>query len=55
MERGNKENKGRQNVTGRSNAGLQGHPSELSDSVKLLLSDAKRYGFEIDQVLKSID
>ena len=34
---------------------LQGHPPELSDSVKLLLSDAKRYGFEIDQVLKSID
>ena len=34
---------------------LPGHPAELSDSVKLLLSDAKRYGFEIDQVLKSID
>ena len=34
---------------------LQGRPPELSDSVKLLLSDAKRYGFEIDQVLKSID
>ena len=34
---------------------LQGHPPELSDSVKLLLSDAKRYGFEIDHVLKSID
>ena len=34
---------------------LQGHPPELSDSVKLLLSDAKRHGFEIDQVLKSID
>ena len=29
---------------------LQGHPPELSDSVKLLLSDAKRYGFEGDQV-----
>ena len=34
---------------------IQGHPPELSDSVKLLLSDAKRHGFEIDQVLKSID
>ena len=34
---------------------LQGHPPELSDSVKLLLSDAKRHGFEIDHVLKSID
>ena len=34
---------------------LQGHPPELSDSVKLLLSDAKRYGFEFDHVLKSID
>ena len=34
---------------------LQGHPPELSDSVKLLLPDAKRHGFEIDQVLKSID
>ena len=34
---------------------IQGHPPELSDSVKLLLFDAKRHGFEIDQVLKSID
>ena len=34
---------------------VQGHPPELSDSVKLLLSDAKRHGFEINQVLKSID
>ena len=28
---------------------------KLSDRVQLLLTDAKRYGFEIDQVLKSID
>ena len=34
---------------------IQGYPPELSDSVKLLLFDAKRHGFEIDQVLKSID
>ena len=34
---------------------LPGHPPELSDSVKLLLTDAKRHGFEIDQILKSID
>ena len=34
---------------------ILGHPPELSDSVKLLLFDAKRHGFEIDQVLKSID
>ena len=34
---------------------LQGHPPELSDSVKLLLTDAKRHGFEINHVLKSID
>ena len=34
---------------------VQGHPPELSDSVKLLLFDAKRHGFELDQVLKSID
>ena len=37
------------------NFNVQGHPPELSDSVKLLLSDAKRHGFEIDQVFKSID
>ena len=29
-------------------------PAELSDSVKLLLTDAKSYVFEIDLVLKSI-
>ena len=34
---------------------ISGHPPELSDSVKLLLPDVKRHGFEIDQVLKSID
>ena len=34
---------------------LQGHPPELSDSVKLLLTDANKHGFEINQVLKSID
>ena len=34
---------------------MQGHPPELSDSVKLLLSYANRYRFKIDQVLKSID
>ena len=34
---------------------IQGHPPELSDSVKLLLLHAKRHGFEINQVLKSID
>ena len=34
---------------------LQGHPPELSDSVKLFLSDVKRHGFEIDHALKSID
>ena len=34
---------------------IPGHAPELSDSVKLLLIDAKRQGFEIDQVLKSID
>ena len=39
----------------RRNENLQGHPPELSDSVKLLLSDAMRNGFEIDHVLKSID
>ena len=37
------------------NPHIQGHPPELSDSVKLLLSDAKRHRFEIDHVLKSID
>ena len=34
---------------------LPGHPPELSDSVKLLLSDARRHGIELDQVLKSKD
>ena len=34
---------------------IQGHPPELSDSVKLSLFEAKSYGFEIDQVLDSID
>ena len=34
---------------------IQGHPHELSDSVKLLLTDAMRHGFEINQVLKSMD
>ena len=34
---------------------VPGHPPKLSDSVKLLLIDAKRHRFEIDQVLKSID
>ena len=34
---------------------LQGHPPELSDSVKLLLSDARRHVFEIGHVLKSMD
>ena len=34
---------------------IPGHPPELSDSVKLLLIDPKRYGFRIGQVLKSID
>ena len=34
---------------------LQGHPPELSDSVKLLLSDARRHVFEVGQVLKSMD
>ena len=33
---------------------IPGHPAELSDSVKLLLTDAKSYVFEIDFVLKSI-
>ena len=33
---------------------LPGHPAELSDSVKLLLTDAKSHVFEIDPVLKSI-
>ena len=33
---------------------IPGHPAELSDSLKLLLFDAKRHGFEIDPVLKSI-
>ena len=34
---------------------LLGHPPELSDSVKPLLTDAKTHGFEVNQVLKSID
>ena len=29
---------------------LPGHPPELWDSVRLLLADAKRHEFEIDQV-----
>ena len=33
---------------------LPGHPAELSDSVKLLLTGAKSHVFEIDPVLKSI-
>ena len=33
---------------------LPGHPAELSDSVKLLLTVAKSHVFEIDLVLKSI-
>ena len=33
---------------------IPGHPAELSDSVKLLLTDAKSHVFEIDQVLKDI-
>ena len=33
---------------------LPGHPAELSDSVKLLLTDAKSHVFRIDPVLKSI-
>ena len=42
-------------VRGKNIIGIQGHPPELSDSVKLFLSDAKRHGFEIDHALKSID
>ena len=42
-------------ISSHSEPFLPGHPPELSDSVKLLLFDAKRHGFEIDQVLKSID
>ena len=33
---------------------VPGHPPEMSDSVKLLLINAKRYVLEIDLVLKSI-
>ena len=33
---------------------LPGHPAKLSDSIKLLLTDAKSYVFEIDLVLDSI-
>ena len=33
---------------------IPGHPAELSDFVKLLLSDATSHVFEIDLVLKSI-
>ena len=33
---------------------IPGHPAELSDSIKLLPTDAKSYVFEIDFVLKSI-
>jgi len=33
---------------------LPGHPAELSDSVKLLLTDAKSHVFDINLVLKSI-
>ena len=33
---------------------IPGHPPELSDSVKLLLTGAKSHVFEIDPVLKSI-
>ena len=33
---------------------IPGHPAELLDSVKLLLTDAKSHVFEIDPVLKSI-
>ena len=35
-------------------AEIPGHPAELSDSVKLLLTGAKSHVFEIDPVLKSI-
>ena len=34
---------------------LPGHPAELSDSVKLLLTGAESHVFEIDPVLKSIN
>ena len=37
------------------NSFIPGHPPEFSDSVKLLLTDAKRHVLEIDQILKSID
>ena len=33
---------------------VPGHPAELSDSFKLLITDAKNHVFEIDLVLKSI-
>ena len=33
---------------------VPGHPPELSDSVKLLIIDAKRHVLEINLVLKSI-
>ena len=42
-------------ISSPSKSFLPGHPPELSDSVKLLLTDVKRHGFGIDQVLKSID
>ena len=32
---------------------IPGHPAELSDSVKLLLTNAKSHVFEIDLVIKS--
>ena len=34
--------------------GLSGHPAELSDSVRLLLTDTKSHVFEIYLVLMSI-
>ena len=42
-------------VTNLNLSNIQGHPPELSDSVKLLPTDDKRYGFEINQVMKSTD
>ena len=38
----------------RSGGQIPGHPAELSDSVKLLLTDAKSHVFDINLVLKSI-
>ena len=56
-EGGSKRQKKYQEQQVNSNVGhyfLPGHPAELSDSVKLLLTDAKSHVFDINLILKTI-